>query len=54
MAWPGERFITKEEHEKIRQTKAEEKKYMRYLFGAIERMKAKPPTKKLKVYKDMD
>ena len=51
MAWVGERFISKEEREKIKAAKKKEKDYLGYLASAVDRMTPKETDYKLKIYK---
>ena len=51
MAWVGERFISKEEREKIKDAKKKERDYLGYLASAVDRMTPKETDYRLKVYK---
>ena len=50
MAWVGERFISKEEREKIKDAKKKERDYLGYLASAVDRMTPKETNYKLKTF----
>ncbi|SDL19800.1 hypothetical protein [Natronincola ferrireducens] len=53
MPWPGERYINKDEREKVKATKEEEKRYLYYISRAVEVMTPRKTTYKLKDYKNV-